>query len=118
MDNKLGCDIFWESVVQDVRAGRKAVKVEKQGRVFTRRYCLHRAWGNVDLSAREVEVILGIMRGLDPQAIARRLELSPYTVAFYFRNIKRKLHVQSRMGLIDEVVRSGFLFEIDLGKNI
>lgn len=48
------------------------------------------------LSAREVEILQGVARGLSNRAIARELWLSDQTVKFHLHNVYRKLGVSNR----------------------
>jgi DNA-binding NarL/FixJ family response regulator len=48
------------------------------------------------LSAREVEILQGVARGLSNRAIARELWLSDQTVKFHLHNVYRKLGVHNR----------------------
>ena len=48
------------------------------------------------LSAREVEILQGVARGLSNRAIASELWLSDQTVKFHLHNVYRKLGVSNR----------------------
>ncbi len=51
------------------------------------------------LSAREREIIVGVVRGLTNKQIAEQLFLSPHTVITHRRNIASKLQIHSAAGL-------------------
>ncbi len=51
------------------------------------------------LSAREKEIIVGVVRGLTNKQIAEQLFLSPHTVITHRRNIASKLQIHSPAGL-------------------
>lgn len=55
--------------------------------------------GSEQLSAREREIIVGVVRGLTNKQIAERLFLSPHTVITHRRNIASKLQIHSAAGL-------------------
>jgi len=51
------------------------------------------------LSAREKEIIVGVVRGLTNKQIAEQLFISPHTVITHRRNIASKLQIHSAAGL-------------------
>lgn len=51
------------------------------------------------LSAREKEIIVGVVKGLTNKQIAEQLYLSPHTVITHRRNIAAKLQIHSPAGL-------------------
>ncbi len=55
--------------------------------------------GSEQLSAREKEIIVGVVRGLTNKQIAEQLYLSPHTVITHRRNIASKLQIHSAAGL-------------------
>lgn len=55
--------------------------------------------GSEQLSAREKEIIVGVVRGLTNKQIAEQLFLSPHTVITHRRNIASKLQIHSAAGL-------------------
>ena len=52
---------------------------------------------NTSLSDRELDILKGLVRGLDYKKIAEELFLSPYTVRTHITNIYDKLHVTSKV---------------------
>ena len=66
------------------------------------------------LSAREVEVIGLLCKGLRNEEIARRLGISKNTVLTHIRNIMRKLEAHSRMDVVGWAIESG-LFDTASG---
>jgi DNA-binding CsgD family transcriptional regulator len=60
------------------------------------------------LTRREQDVLHGLALGLSNQAIARRLGVSPSTVASHLKGIYRKLGVHSRL----EAVRKSEAFHL------
>jgi DNA-binding NarL/FixJ family response regulator len=52
--------------------------------------------GGVDLTPREVEILLLVAQGLSNSELAERLWVSDQTVKFHLSNVYRKLNVESR----------------------
>lgn len=61
------------------------------------------------LTAREVEVLRLLADGLGDRAIARRLVISPKTVAAHVARIYEKLGVRSRAAAVGHAYRTGLL---------
>ena len=53
-----------------------------------------------NLSARELELLEGLVRDETDLMIADRLSISPHTVRTHFKNIYKKLHVHSRAAAV------------------
>ncbi len=49
-----------------------------------------------ELSPRQVEVALGIARGLSNKEIAREMNIAPFTVAVHMRDVSRKMGMKNR----------------------
>ncbi|GHC48687.1 response regulator transcription factor [Roseibacillus persicicus] len=62
-----------------------------------------------DLSERELEVLQLLAEGLANKQIAERLNISPFTVNFHFRNLYKKLQVQSQPAAVAKAFRAGLL---------
>lgn len=58
------------------------------------------------LSARERELLELLARGMSRKEAARKMELSPFTVAEYLQNIYRKLSVRSRGEAVYEALQA------------
>ena len=56
------------------------------------------------LTPREREIAEMVCRGLRNDRIARRLNIRPGTVKTHLRNIYRKVHVQSKIGMLLQFV--------------
>ncbi|MFD1875690.1 LuxR C-terminal-related transcriptional regulator [Hymenobacter bucti] len=63
------------------------------------------AGSSVDLTARERQVLEGLVDGLSEKQVAARLELSTQTVHSYIKQLYRKLHVRSRAELVRQALR-------------
>jgi len=68
-----------------------------------------RASGDHDLSARELEVLGLVARGLSNREIAEQLVVSPHTVHRHVANIRHKLGQGSRAAAVAEAARLGLL---------
>lgn len=64
------------------------------------------------LSQREIEVILGVVRGWDAGDIAAQLGLKQMTVESYLKNIKNKLGINYKSELIWAVLEANLLGQI------
>lgn len=64
---------------------------------------------DAELSARELEVLSLVARGLPVPVIAAQLELSPHTVRNHIRNILVKLGAHSKLEAVSMAVRSGLI---------
>lgn len=60
------------------------------------------------LSAREIEILDHVARGLSNKEIARALRVAPETVKWHLKNIYEKLNVTSRI----QAVRSGLGYDL------
>ena len=67
----------------------------------------------VELSPRETELLEMLARGVSYKEAARRLGLSPHTVAEYVGTIYRKLSVKSKAEAVYEAMQSGLLKQPD-----
>ncbi|MBN3818864.1 helix-turn-helix transcriptional regulator, partial [Paraburkholderia sp. Se-20369] len=61
-----------------------------------------------NLSAREVEILDYVARGLSNKEIARALRVAPETIKWHLKNIFEKLNVTSRI----QAVRSGLALDL------
>jgi LuxR family maltose regulon positive regulatory protein len=56
------------------------------------------------LSARELEVLNHVARGLSNKEIGRSMKLAPETIKWHLKNIFEKLNVTSRSGAVQSVL--------------
>jgi DNA-binding NarL/FixJ family response regulator len=61
---------------------------------------------STELTARERQVLEGLVDGLSEKQVAARLALSPQTVHSYIKQLYRKLHVRSRAELVRHTLRA------------
>lgn len=67
------------------------------------------------LSAREKEIVVGVVKGLTNKEIADELFISPNTVLTHRRNIARKLEIHSAAGLTIYAIVNGLVELKDIG---
>lgn len=60
------------------------------------------------LSEREMEILQGLINGLDYKVIADQLFISPFTVRTHITNIYKKLHVSNKAQAINVATRKGW----------
>ncbi|RYZ50617.1 MAG: response regulator transcription factor [Sphingobacteriales bacterium] len=61
------------------------------------------------LSDREMEILKGLVDGLDFRKIAEKLFLSPYTVRTHIGNIYEKLHVSSKVQAVKLAIKNKWI---------
>lgn len=64
---------------------------------------------NAQLTARELEVLQGLVQGDTYQAIGIKLNISLDTVRFHIRNIYKKLHAHSESEAVAKAIRGGYV---------
>jgi DNA-binding NarL/FixJ family response regulator len=62
-----------------------------------------------ELTARELEVLRMLARGLDPPAIAKQLVISPKTVSSHLQSVMAKLGVHSRAHAVARAYDDGWM---------
>jgi DNA-binding NarL/FixJ family response regulator len=91
--------------IRSVAAGNEVLPSALTGTVFSHiaRHALERpsaaAIRNVRMTQREREIVDLIAQGLSNKEMARRLNLSPYTIKSHVHNILEKLALHSRLQL-------------------
>ena len=84
----------------------------KKRRIF-KMYNLGEKFKDICFSRREAECMMYLLSGKGTIGIAKRLGLSPRTIEFYIRNMKKKLNCHSKFELIDLVMDSDFSDNVD-----
>lgn len=74
-----------------------------------RTYQLGEKFPGLYLTQREADCMLQMLRGKSIEGIAKAILLSPRTVEFYVKNIKRKMSCRTKFELIDMILDSDFL---------
>jgi DNA-binding NarL/FixJ family response regulator len=87
-------DALWEIVEfggspMSPRIARKALQLLVQGKQTTQKT-------ETILSAREMDILQGLVEGLDYKGVADKLFISPHTVRTHITKIYQKLHVSSK----------------------
>lgn len=67
----------------------------------------------IPLSPREIQCLIYLLRGKTMKQIGSVLHLSNRTVAFYLTRLRKKLCCYSRAGLIEKVLFSGWVYQVD-----
>jgi DNA-binding NarL/FixJ family response regulator len=92
-----------EALIQPQIAGRLLASLGKQGNKVGRRDLLD------TLTAREVEVLGLLAKGMRNKEIAARLFVSERTVNFHLANIYQKLNVSGRTEALSKAIEQGLL---------
>lgn len=58
------------------------------------------------LSTREMEILKGLVEGMDYKTVAEKLFISPYTVRTHITKIYQKLHVNSKIQAVNLAVKN------------
>jgi DNA-binding CsgD family transcriptional regulator len=83
----------------------------------TQRYALGKPFGETYFSAREAECMLLLIKGKTLAQTAKDLKLSTRTVEFYVNNMKKKIHCKKKKILIEKVLGSDFLHNLQLSSD-
>lgn len=129
--------MYWERVLREVRnknskgfkcyfihPEKKSVSVEKISSKLAvikreyRRYSvgvyhLGEKQNHIYFTRREAECMVELLKGKTNAEIARVLNLSPRTVEFYLKNMKCKLKCRTRTSLVEKVLNSEFMNNVD-----
>jgi DNA-binding CsgD family transcriptional regulator len=87
-------------------------KSEKRKRKM-KSYLLGDKYPGVALTQREAECMVQFLKGKTVNKTALALQLSPRTVEFYLKNMKRKLNCQTKSELIGKIVETDFMKLVD-----
>lgn len=72
-------------------------------------YYLGEKFPGLYLTQREADCMLQMLRGKSVDGIAKAIALSPRTVEFYIKNIKKKLSCRTKFDLVDKIIDSDFM---------
>ncbi len=78
------------------------------------RYALGKPFGDTYFSVREAECMLLLIEGMTLVQAAKQLKLSTRTVEFYVSNMKKKINCKKKTILIEKVLASDFLHNLQL----
>lgn len=88
---------------------QKSIAIQK-----SKSYNLGPKYNSTYFTQREAECMVLLLQGKTVNRIADLLNLSPRTVEFYLKNMKTKLGCRTKFELIELVLESDFLKNIDL----
>ncbi len=98
--------------IESVRSGGAAMSPEIARKVMNHFNALATGRRNdaprkaeAQLTAREQEIVIGLVDGLSYKMIADRMDVSVDTIRFHIRNVYRKLHVNSKAEVISKSLR-------------
>jgi DNA-binding NarL/FixJ family response regulator len=74
-----------------------------------KKYSLGSKFAGIHFSQREADCMLQMWRGKSIDGIAKHTHLSPRTVEYYVKNIKKKVGCRTKFELIELVIDSEFL---------
>jgi DNA-binding CsgD family transcriptional regulator len=74
-----------------------------------KKYALGPKFAGIHFSQREADCVLQMLRGKSIEGIAKHTNLSPRTVEYYIKNVKRKVGCRTKFELIELVIDSDFL---------
>jgi len=112
LSKEAGREELLEAIRRIVEFGEKYVSAEITRRLVDSQLNTDEASPFDDLSYRELQIVLMILRGLSPKEITRRLFLSIKTVSAYRGEIFRKLGVQNDVEMILLAKERGLLAEV------
>ena len=99
------------TAIRQVQAGKRYITASIAQQLALAKVDANRASPFEQLSQRETQVMLMVTSGQSPQAIAKKLHLSPKTVSTYRTRLFEKLGVENDVGLIRLALRYGVIEE-------
>ncbi len=91
---------FWLEAPLDSGSSLIGVVIEQ---INLRRLDMHKAQRLYHLSPREISVITALAAGKTDKEIAMTLDVRPETVRWYLKNIRNKMSVSTRTGILRKV---------------
>jgi DNA-binding NarL/FixJ family response regulator len=85
------------------RIARKALQLLMQAKVEFKKE------EETNLSEREMDILKGLVQGLDYKSVAEKLFISPHTVRTHITNIYKKLHVSSKTQAVMLAVKNNWV---------
>lgn len=76
-------------------------------------YCLGPKYNNTYFTRREAECMIMLLKGKTINKVAEALKLSPRTIEFYLKNMKAKIGCRTKFELVELVIESNFLQNVD-----
>lgn len=99
------------TAIRQVQGGKRYITASIAQQLALAKVDANRASPFEQLSQRETQVMLMVTSGQSPQAIAKKLHLSPKTVSTYRTRLFEKLGVENDVGLIRLALRYGVIEE-------
>lgn len=81
-------------------------------------YYLGAKYGKISFTKREAECMLFFLKGKTINKVAEVLSLSPRTVEYYIKGMKRKVGCRTKFELVDLVRGSAFIKNLDDGLRV
>ena len=109
----------WEDLLKEVTCKKEQKRSLNQTnkkpiqRKIYKVYALGDRFGRIYFTKREAECMVHLLRGKTIARVALELKLSPRTVEFYLKNMKTKLGCRTKFELIDLVINSDFMKNVD-----
>jgi DNA-binding CsgD family transcriptional regulator len=114
--------MYWKTVINEVlnkQGGRNFAftnfrkeryqKSKHAKSIKAKTYDLGPKFVGIHFSQREADCVLQMLRGKSVKGIAKHTNLSPRTVEYYMKNVKRKVGCRTKFELIELVIDSDFL---------
>lgn len=88
--------------------------------ITNNKQCFSFAWGSKlrksYFTPRETQCMIQILQGYTIKNISKELRLSPRTIEFYLKNMKHKVRCRTKYQLIDTILGSNFLQNVNKEK--
>lgn len=98
------------AMLDGVQRGESAMQRQTMSRLLDNLSDFNRArHAEPDLTAREIELLHLVARGLSNKAIAQELSISTNTVKYHMKGILQKLGVQNRAEAVARALRTGLI---------
>lgn len=124
--------MYWEKVLQEVvnkNTSTKEYRVTNVARLYgdnaraflkktsdqknKKNYDLGPKYNGAYFTKREAECMIMLIKGKTINKVAVALSLSPRTIEFYLKNMKAKIGCRTKFELIERVLESNFLQNLD-----
>ncbi|MCK4608141.1 MAG: helix-turn-helix transcriptional regulator [Gammaproteobacteria bacterium] len=100
-----------QPISEDVSGIGKGKKL-KTKKVHGKKYHLGSEYHHSYLTKRELDCLYHLLRGQTAKGIGNALNLSRRTVEYYLDNIKGKLYCRTKSELIEKILSSNFLMDL------
>ena len=76
------------------------------------RYHLGKSYPGIYLSQREAECVALLLEGYGEEKSAKILDVSPYTIERYLRNVREKIYCKNNIEIIQKIQNTDFISKI------